>query len=321
MTQCFGWCFIGSGKLANKVAKQIIKSGRHRIVSVYSRNKKSGGKFAEKFGAEFFTGAEAAITADNVDGVYVVTPHNSHFIYAKMAIEHNKPVLCEKAFTVNAAQAEELINLARSKKVYLAEAMWTWFAPVANKVKFWLDNGEFGTVESVKSSFCLSLGRVQRIADPNRAGGALLDLGIYPITYLYRLFGKPTSIRCNGEISGGVDWKEKLYFEYPQCKNCSVITSVKSYMPERLIIDGTKAKIKLTAFHCANRVKLIRKDGNNEKFIKNGGYLNEFDIVASEISEGLTESRYIPLQDTLEVMRIADECRRQMNLVYPFEKP
>lgn len=319
MSQSFGWCFIGSGKLANKVAKQIVKSGRHKIVSVYSRNEKSCAKLAVKFGAQPCRSAEEAVNASGVDGVYVVTPHSSHYPYAETALKNNKPVLCEKAFTVNAAQAEKLIALAREKKTYLAEAMWTWFAPVANRVKYWLDSGEFGTVQSVRACFCLSLGRVKRLIDPDSAGGALLDLGVYPITYAYRLFGKPTAIRCNGAVSGGVDWEERINFEFPQCGDCSAESSIKSYKPEKLVIEGTKAKIKLKAFHCANSVKLIRRNGKNERFCGDGGYVNEFDTVVSEIREGLTESRFVPLRDTLEVMKIADECRRQMKLAYPFE--
>lgn len=147
MNNTFGWCFIGCGTLAKQVAKQITESGRHKIVSVYSRNIEKSGKFAGQYGASACNSAEDAIAMEGVEGVYVVTPHNSHYMYTKLALKLGKPVLCEKPFTVSAAQTRELITLAREKRLYLAEAMWTWFAPVANQVKIWLDNGEFGQIQ------------------------------------------------------------------------------------------------------------------------------------------------------------------------------
>ena len=317
----FGWCFIGAGNLAHDVADQITRSGRHRVVSVYTRSHSRSCEFAEKYGANACMNAEDAINAPNVDAVYVVTPHNSHYEYTKLALELGKSVLCEKPFTTDAEKAEELIALAKEKKLYLAEAMWTWFAPTANKVKEWLDGGEFGDIENVSVSYrCNISGYASRLTDPDRAGGALLDIGVYPITYLYRLFGKPTSIACSGVLEDGVDMGEDVTMTFGDMRTytASICMNDKNGT-ERLAVEGTKAMISLPFFHCTNVVTLERRDGTKEHFSGDGSMLNEFDIVVSEIREGLAESRFVPHKSTLDVMHIMDECRRQLGLVYPFE--
>ncbi len=136
----FNWCFIGAGTLANIVAKEVLPSGRHRIAAVYTRNAQKCRDFAGKYGGTTCDSAEAAICAPDVDGVYIVTPHTSHYQYAKLALSLGKPVLCEKPITVTTAEAAELFALAEEKCVYLAEAMWTWFSPIAQKVKQLLRN-------------------------------------------------------------------------------------------------------------------------------------------------------------------------------------
>ena len=149
----------------------------------------------------------------------MVTPHNSHYEYVKLALELGKPVLCEKSFTTDAGHAEELIRLAEEKGVYLAEAMWTWFSPVANKVSQWLSDGEFGEIHTVIAHYHFnSQGYAPRATDPNRAGGALLDVGVYPITYLYRLFGMPVEIKSCGVLKNGIDLYEDVALTFQNGK-------------------------------------------------------------------------------------------------------
>lgn len=318
----FCWCFIGTGRLAHQVGDEITKSGRHEIVSVYSRRIDSAREFAAKFGGAVFDGAENAITADGVDGVYVVTPHSTHYQYVKQALELGKPVLCEKAFTTDAAQAKELFEFAEKRGVYLAEAMWTWFSPVANKVREWLVNGEFGEIKEVVANYHMdSRGYAPRVTDPNRAGGALLDVGVYPIAYLYRLFGKPTDVRCVGTLENGIDLREDVTMTFPSGETYVASMSIVDYKGlERFKIIGTRAEVSIRFFHSANKATLRRKGGKNEVFKGDGSMLNEFDRVAEEIRTGKTESSFVSRQATIDIMEIMDECRRQMGLVYPFEK-
>lgn len=317
----FHWCFIGTGTLAGTVAKAITASGRHEIVSVYTRRMEKAREFTAKYGGTPCEKPEEAICDPRVDGVYVVTPHNSHYTYVKLALELGKPVLCEKAFTTDAGQARELIDLAREKKLYLAEAMWTWFGPVAQEVKRWMDEGEYGTLRRVVANYHMnSKGYAPRVTDPNLAGGALLDVGVYPITYLYRLFGKPVKIQCTGVLKGGVDMREEVAMTFQSGQTFTASASIDDFRGlEHVLLEGDKGRTSLWFFHMANKVKLVRR-GRAEVFRGNGGYLHEFDTVSREIREGLTESRLVPLSCTLDVMEILDECRRQMGLVYPFEK-
>ena len=317
----FGWCFIGCGGLAGRVARQITATGRHRVVSVYSRSPERCAAFAGMHAARAAASAEEAITAPGVDGVYVVTPHVSHWEYARLAVELGKPVLCEKPFAVSAGQARDLFRLAQARNVYAAEAMWTWFAPVANGVRRWLDRGEFGQIIRAEGVYRMGhAGAPSRLTDPAQAGGALLDIGIYPLAYLYRLFGKPQSIHCDGLVRDGIDWQEDITLTFPQGITGQVSASILDQGETAAIsIQGTAGRVHIPTFYSAGRAELIRADGSRENVEGDGSYVHEFDTVAEEIRRGLTESPLVPHRATVDVLDILDACRRQMGLVYPFE--
>lgn len=322
MNTSFRWCFIGAGNQAKLVARQLKKTPAHEIVSVYTRRQENAIAFVEKYGGKVYSTALEAISAANVDAVYVVTPHTSHYEYSKLALTLGKPVLCEKPITVSAWQAEELFALAKEKNVYLCEGMWTWFSPVANQVRAWVDSGKLGEIVDVVANYHLNSQLYsKRAMNPHLAGGALLNVGIYPITYLYRLFGKPTHISCIGTIRNGVDAYENIDLTFANGHTYKVSASNVDFKGlENMVITGTKGTINAPFFHATNTVKLSVAGEKSTKFKGNGSFLNEFDIVASEIREGLIESRYVPSAATIDVMHIMDECRKLMGLRYPFEK-
>ena len=318
----FRWCFIGAGDLAKTVANQLNKSGRHEVISVYTRNYEKGVAFAEKHGGKAYPTAEEAITAEGVDGVYIVTPHSSHYKYAKLSLELGKPVFCEKAFTVTAKETDELIALAKEKNIYLCEAMWTWFSESANKTKEWIDEGKIGRVQSADFSYHVrTIDRKGRHTDPKRAGGALLDITIYPITYAYRLWGTPAEIESVGVIKEGIDHSEKIIFTYPDFK-VNISASIADFKGlEKMSIKGEKGEIKAPFYHCANGVtykkSLFHKETFKGKGPKFNTYLDEFDAVAEDIRAGRTESDMVPLKATSDVMHILDKIREQIGLEYP----
>lgn len=322
MNQTFNWCFIGTGKLANQIAQQLQSSGRHRILSCYTRSFENAKAFGEKFGAAAYEKAEDAITAEGVDGVYVVTPHNAHFRFAKLALELGKPVLCEKSFTVTAAETDALIALARDKGIYLAEAMWTWFSPAANQVKAWVDQDSIGKITRADFTYHMKSKFGSRVCDPRRAGGALLNTTIYPITYAYRLFGYPTGIESSGTIKGGIDLGEDVVLTFSN----GVIANISASMVdtkgfEKMTIRGQRGKITAPLYHAINFAKLHKGFFRKTVFRGPGpffnSYLDEFDTVAQEIRSGLTESKMVPLQATSDVMHILDTVRAQIGLTYP----
>lgn len=321
MSNPFKWAFIGAGTLGASVAKEITKSGRHKIASVYVRNPEKRAAFAKQYSALAAKTPEEAISTPNVDAVYIVTPHTTHYEYARLALELGKPVLCEKPVSTDAEKVRALIRLSREKGLYFAEAMWSWFSPVARKVKQWYEAGEYGDITRFSMNYHMkSINYAPRVSDPRLAGGALLDIGVYPLTYAWRLWGKPERVVCTGTLKGGIDTDEEITLYYPGGRTCQISTSILDMKGlERLRLEGTKAKTNLPFFHGINQVKLRRKDGKNETFRGSGSMLNEFDLVAGEIREGLTESRYVPHEATLGVMELMDECRRQLGLIYPFE--
>ncbi len=322
MSDKFRWCFIGTGRLAKSVAKEILDSGLHTITAVYSRRFESASDFASTYGGKAYEDVEEAFRNRDFDAVYIVTPHSSHFQYAKLALQHKIPVLCEKPVTTSASQAQELFDLSVANNTYFAEAMWTWFSPIANRVKEWLDQGKFGTIQKLDLSYHCNIVPLfgGRLIDPERAGGALLDIGIYPITYLYRLFGKPTAITCRGVVDKGVDLKEEIDMTFADGRTYTATVSMVDIKGgEKIVIKGDKASTKINFFHMTNHASLKKGLRTLDRIDADGSILNEFNLSCEEIRQGKIHSDYVKPEDTVTVLHLMDECRRQMNLVYPFE--
>lgn len=315
----FNWCFIGAGKLAYIVAEQIQETGRHKIVSCYTRNFDKCKVFCDKFDAKAYEDAKDAISDPRVDGVYIVTTHNAHYKFAKLALELGKPVFCEKAFTVTGVETDELIALAKEKKLYLAEAMWTWFCPAANMTHEWVTKNEIGYIKRARfTQRTNGINYAPRVGDPKRAGGALLDITVYPITYAYRLFGYPKKIEAIGIIENGIDISEEIIFTYDSF-TVTISTSLVDDEGEMMRIEGERGVITSPWFHLKNLVN-VTKEGHTISFSGDGSedntYIDEFDIAANEIKEGLLESRMVPLKATSDVMHIMDEIGKKIGLVY-----
>jgi predicted dehydrogenase len=299
-----------------------MDSGNHAVTACYTRDFEKAEAFGAKFGAQPYERAEDAICAQDVDGVYIVTPHNAHFKFAKMALELGKPVFCEKAFTVTAEETEELIRIARERDVYLAEAMWTWFSPAANQVKKWIDEKAIGRIESADftynmNSFCFA----PRVSDPHRAGGALLDITIYPVTYAYRLWGMPVKVESRGTIENGIDTGEEIVLSFEGGETAHIRASIVSAEGwERMRIVGENGIIHASMYHAHNKVILKRSFRAKEVFRGPGpimnSYVDEFDQVAEDIRRGRKESGMVPLRATADVMHILDQIREQIGLHY-----
>ena len=316
--ETFRWAYIGSGSIAKNTARSITRGG-HEIVSVWSRNYKTASAFAAKHNAKAYKTFEEAVTAEGVDGVYIATPHTSHLEYSVRAMELGKPVLCEKPVGVSTAEVDALINASKEYGIYFCEAMWTWFSDVALTVKKWVKDGRIGDIRRVEIDYAfpgLMMSKNSRVLTPSTAGGALLDIGIYPITYCYNLFGYPKSVNCEGTLQNGIDVAETVTLGYDgfEC----VLRMALSGLKEDCLIEGSNGSVRLKMFHMASKARLT-SDGKTEVFKGKTDYLTEFTRVASEIRSGKTESEYVPFNSTRGCMKIMDECRKQMNLVYPFE--
>jgi predicted dehydrogenase len=315
----FNWCFIGTGKIANKVAKELVTNPGHKIVSVFNRTKEKAENFALNYHAKVYDSAFEAINDPRVDGVYIATTNETHFEYCKLCLYNNIPVLCEKPITGNALELKELIRISKASNTFLKEAMWTWFNPVANKVKEWIKEERIGKILSVECIFNVPIFGYNkakgRYISPARYGGALLDLGVYCVRYVYELFGKPQSIKAKGKLYNGIDvWNESI-FDYGDFK-AKVSSQINALVGEHCIIKGEKGTIKVPFFHMASKAVLKTKDGKEVFKDKNKKFATQFRKVAEYIKKE-TPDELVSLDSSLGVMELMDEIRKQIGVKFP----
>ena len=315
----FNWCFIGTGKIANRVAKQVMTLAGHKIVSVYNRTKEKALSFAKKYGSKVYDSPLEAIKDPQVDGVYIATSNDTHFSFAKLCLENKIPVLCEKPITGNAKEFEKIIDIQKENDTFLCEAMWTWFNPVSLKVKEWINEGRIGKILSVDCRFTAPMlgyhNKNSRLARLDKYGGVLLDLGVYTVRYVYELFGKPKTIVSKGKLNDGVDIYNDSIFGYKGF-DARVLSRMNYFQGEYCLIKGDKGTIKVPFFHMANKA-ILKTKGHKEVFKdKRPKFAYEFETVAKDIKEGKKESN-ISIKSSLEVMKLMDEIRKQIDVVFP----
>lgn len=318
--QAFRWLVIGTGRIANTVMKEITKTERHTVTAVYSRTRSRAERFAKRYGAEVFDDVRTALRSGKADCVYIATPHSVHYEYLIACIEEGMPVLCEKSFTVNAEQAEKVLSLAEEKGVYVTEGMWTRFNPVVKRIRSWVESGKIGVVKDVYANFCLPVDVAKpfistRVYKAKYAGGALLDLGVYPIAYAQMLLGYPNSITCLMRNQNDVDYDDKILLVYDNavCHLHSSFDGLKTYGS---LIRGSDGYIKSNMFYKPTHARLYVGGKHVESVRCKRGYIYQFDAVAEDVREGKIQNEYMPHSDTLAVMRIMDDCRKQGALVY-----
>jgi predicted dehydrogenase len=330
MVKPFGWAYLGAGYIAKETARAILKHGHHKIVSVWNRTHMNALAFAKEFNATAYEFITDAITAPGVEGVYIATTHDVHAALIKLCLTLGKPVLCEKPLTITAKEASALFDEAKAKNLYLVEAMWTWFNATAHQVETWLKQGQIGEVTHVQCTYAhnmMHFARGTRLLDPKTAGGALLDIGVYPLWYCRQLFGMPKQIRCQGALENGVDLHETIELDYGSFL-VNIFVAFDEQREETITILGKKGQIHVPNFHMANHA-LLTIEGltltyHDPKYVASDGipqlFAFQFDAVAKEIRAGLKESKIIHSQVSIDTLAMMDECRKQLNVIYPFEK-
>jgi len=321
MEKKFGWCILGAGMIANQVAPQIKKhQDRSYIATCWNRTKEKAIKFSKKFKCKQYDNLEDAVMDKNVDCVYVALNHHVHYEYLKKLIMFHKPILCEKPFTLNAKETKEIIDLARKENTYVSEAMWTWHNEPALRCKEWLKEiGDVKTCDIIYSNPFMYILPLKRLNDINLGGGALLDSGVYPITYAYRLFGYPKEIKLvDYSLRNGVDSKEIIEFTYEGFK-VNIICNLVGKLKEEVKIVGKDGMIIVPDFHFGNKAILIEGEEAIKFKASIKGYYPEIVHTEMDLVNQNLESSYVPLQATYDCMKIMDELRKQMKLVYPKE--
>ncbi|QHI68395.1 Gfo/Idh/MocA family protein [Tichowtungia aerotolerans] len=329
MSSSFKWGIIGCGLIAPKFFQALENTGEGHVVAAASKSMRRARRIQQKLGIECAYGSYAEMLEhEKLDAVYIANTHAEHYQSAKLCFEHNLPVLVEKAFTRNEAEAEELIDLAGMKNLMLMEAMWTRFNPATVKIRELLADGAIGEVIRLKAAFGVKMPLSMktmpwnRMYNPYLAGGALLDLGVYPLAYARMVFGRrPERIGGSAKMAWtGVDKTSEYHLDYGGGRRADLMTSFVEQRPRDAVITGTKGIITVPHFSGADRLTLTRPGGAPE-VIECGANGFEHEILEFHrcLREGLTESPGMPLSETLDVMRTADALRTLWGMKYPGE--
>ncbi|WP_462409438.1 Gfo/Idh/MocA family protein [Neobacillus sp. Marseille-QA0830] len=317
------WGIIGPGSIAKKLAEAINGSEGSELYSVASRSLDRARAFSEEFPVEKIYGTyEELIEDPAVDVVYIANLHPQHFEPAKLALETGKAVLCEKPLTINANQAEELLSIASKKNVFFMEAMWMKFNPVLNKLKELINEGSIGRVEKIEADFSVEFTSDSNRRLPEFGGGALLDLGICPITFANWMVGRtPDSITSDCILaSTGVDGVDSVTFEWSTGEKAELSFGMERLGSISAKVIGTDGYIEVfPPFHCPQVMNLHNAQGVKEISIpfRVNGYEYEVEEVMRCLDRGLSESPIMPLHETLETMKLMDQLRLEWGVVYP----
>ena len=324
------WGVVATGGIAAKVTADLALLEDSTLHAVSSRDAGRAQAFARRHGFERsyhdddgVPGYQHLVNDPAVDIVYVAAPHGQHFEIARSALAGGKHVLCEKAFTVNAHEAEALIKLARTKGVFLMEAMWTRFLPSVNRVWEIIRSGEIGDVKWVHADlgFPAPADPSSRLWDPVAGGGALLDLTVYPLTWAIGALGMPSSATAIGALNDdGVDVQNAIGLTFPSGAQAQLTSSLVSACPSVAVISGTKGWIRSgSPLHSPRELTVQQVHGQTrtERFeLAGAGYTYELRETTRCIQSGLLESPTMPLEDSLDVMRVLDGVRAQLGIRY-----
>jgi predicted dehydrogenase len=328
MDKVIRWGILGTGQIARALAFALQEVAGAKLVAVASR----GSAGAEKFGREFGVGrchASYQALADDpeVDVVYIATPHAMHAENALMCLNGGKHVLCEKAFAMNRREAAEVVELARRKGLFLMEAMWSRFLPAIGEVRRIIASGEIGAVAQIQSDFGFvpAVGPEHRLLNRELGGGALLDIGIYPLSLSAFFLGPVESVQALAEIGPtGVDEQTAFSLRHQGGGVSSCLCSIRAHSPTEMTISGALGHIRIHhRFFQAQTLTIETVDGRARtvEFPHIGsGYAYEVVEVMRCLRAGLTESPLMPPDETLALMGILDTIRAQIGLAYDADR-
>jgi predicted dehydrogenase len=319
------WGLIGPGKIAHKFAQGLASVKRARLLAVASRSEDRAQEFAKQYKAPFFyQGYESIVRNPDVDIIYIATPHTFHFENALMCLGRGKPVLCEKPFTLTRKQLQILVDTAKNNKVFLMEAIWTRFLPTIQKIIEIRDSGEFGPIRAIYADFGFRapVDFEGRLYNLKLGGGALLDIGIYPVFLSLLLLGKPSDIKSTAVIAKtGADESCSMIFSYDNgaIANLACTFTLDTPIEANIIFEKGRIRINRRWFAPSS---LVITDSNEKSreltFRYNGnGYHFEAEEAMKCLENGMIESPQLPLDFSLELMGLLDEIRRQCGIHYP----
>ena len=315
---------LGAGGIAAAMAKTVGQMDSVNGYAVASRDLAKAQAFSQKWNMQKAYGSYEEMLQDpNVNLVYVATPHSHHYEHARLSLEHGKHVLCEKAFTVNARQAEALFALAKEKKLLITEALWPRYMPMRHIIEDVIKSGIVGRPTMLTANFSCRICDVPRMKEPELAGGALLDLGVYPLNFAAMYFGSdPVSVSGAATLTEkGMDAQETVLLRYADGRMALVIASMIGLGQNKGVISCEKGLLEVD--NLTNpRVLKVYDDSWRLIATHNApacitGYEYEVEACVQAIENGDSECPQMPHEETLRIMRIMDDLRRQFGVKHP----
>lgn len=327
MTEKTRWGILGTGAIAEKFANGLKVLDHAELIAVGSRSADSARRFADAFDVPHQHASYEQLAADaDVDVIYIATPHSLHAENAILCLEANKAVLCEKPFTLNATQAQEVIDTARRRGLFLMEAMWTRFLPVMVKFRELLRTSAIGEPRLLAADFGFAapVNPDSRLFNPALGGGALLDVGVYGISLSSMIFGTPVEVSGTAHLGQtGVDEQSACVLKGPAGQLSVLTSAIRVRTRQEAVLMGTEGTIRLySPWWCSTKLSLSGGNRHEEVFelpYRGNGYNCEAAEVIDCLRAGKLESDSMPLDESLAVMRTMDTIRAHWGLKYPTE--
>lgn len=322
------WGILGTGLIATKFATGLEVLPDAELTAVGSRSQATADAFGDTFDVPHRHASYQALVEDpDVDVVYVATPHSLHRDHTILALKAGKAVLCEKPFTVNAAEAEQVIAVARQERRFLMEAMWTRFLPAMQRVRQILADGVIGEVRLVSADFGFRapLDPQHRLFNPHLGGGALLDVGVYMVSLASMVFGPPSRVTGLAHIGEtGVDEQSAAILGYDGGQLFLFHTAVRTESPQEAILMGTQGWLRIHSPWWCPDTFTLSIPGQEEEVVQlpyeGNGYNHEATEVMNCLRAGELESTVVPLEESLEIVKTMDQIRAQWGLRYPMDE-
>ena len=321
---------IGAGGIARKMSQTIRmmnESGNNKVqlYGIASRTPEKAQAFAAENGVEKAYGSYGELAADpDIGLIYIAVPHSHHLETAKLCLEHGKPLLVEKAFTANAQQAKELLTLAEKKDVFVTEAIWTRYQPMRRIINDKLASGVIGEPKMLSANLGKPISHKERIRRGELAGGVLLDMGVYALNFAEMVFGRAAGVTATcSKNELGMDMNDAYTLTFADGKIASLYASAESVLDSDGVIYGTEGYLRVRNINNPEAIFVYDKGNQLLQTIdapaQLTGYEYEVEETADAIAAGLSECASMPHAETLHVMELMDEIRRQLSVVYPFE--
>ena len=322
----FKWGILGPGGIARAFAKDLQLLEGHEVAAVGSRTLSNAQEFAKTFGGTAYGCYEELVADPTVDAIYVATPHPSHKENVITALNAGKPVLCEKPFAVNANEASEMVAAAEKNGVALMEAMWARFLPHYADVREIIASGVLGQILTVQADHGQRLAdrNIPRLVEPSLAGGALLDLGIYPVSFAHMILGNPAKITASAVLTDkGVDAQTSMIFDYTDGAQAILTTTMIEQTPCRAVVAGVNGWLEIDrTFYNPTSMRVVLFDGSVTQYphtYTGHGLREQAEAFKKLVQSGKNQSEILTWKDTVDIMGTLDAVRSQIGLRYPFE--